>query len=33
MKEFEKKILENFKLSQENYENNFKSYHWNYQIR
>ena len=32
MKEFEKKILENFKLSQENYKNNFKSYHWNYQI-
>jgi len=25
MKEFEKKILENFKLSQENYKNNFKS--------
>ena len=33
MKEFEKKILENFRFSQENYENNFKSYHWDYQIR
>ena len=33
MIEFEKKILENFQLSQTNYVNNFKSYHWDYQIK
>ena len=32
MIEFEKKIMENFHLSQKNYENQFKSYHWDYQI-
>ena len=33
MNEFEQKILKNFNFSQENYVNNFKSYHWHYQIR
>ena len=33
MIKFEKKILENFEHSQKNYETNFKSYHWDYQIK
>lgn len=32
MIEFEKKILENFHSSQKKYNNQFKSYHWDYQI-
>ena len=32
MIEFEKKIMENFHSSKKNYENQFKSYHWDYQI-